>query len=175
MQKFGSFAISIVVVVKGEQGSHRPKGGENVKPNNHEQSKRHTFDSFCKKILKHKARNYYNELKRQRDKEVSFSNLSANEIAQLYTEDKYFATDQTFNVLGLDIVVTDDAIVKALQSLPEHKRDIILLSYFLELSDREIGDKLKMLRSTVQYQRARTLQQLKSFMEGDIYGQQDKK
>ncbi len=170
MQKFGSFANLIVVVVKGEQGSHRPKGGENVKPNNHEQSKRHTFDSFCKKILKHEARDYYNELKRQRDKEVSFSNLSANEIAQLYTEDKYFATNQIFNVLGLDIVVTDDVVVKALQSLPDRKRDIILLSYFLELSDREIGDKLKMLRSTVQYQRAKTLQQLKKLMEGDTYG-----
>lgn len=157
-------------MVKGEQGSHRPKGGENVKPNNHEQSKRHTFDSFCKKILKHEARNYYNELKRQRDKEVSFSNLSANEIAQLYTEDKYFATDQIFNVLGFDVIVTDDVVVKALQSLPERKRDIILLSYFLELSDREIGDKLKMLRSTVQYQRAKTLQQLKKLMEGNTYG-----
>ena len=44
-------------------------------------------------------------------------------------------------------------IAEALQSLPERKRDIILLSYFLELSDREIGDKLNMLRSTVQYQR----------------------
>lgn len=157
-------------MVKGEQVSHRPKGGENVKPNNHEQSKRHAFDSFCKKILKHEARDYYKQLKRQRDKEVSFSNLSANEIAQLYTEDKYFATVQIFNVLGLDIIVTDDVIVKALQSLPERKRDIILLSYFLELSDREMGDKLNMLRSTVQYQRAKTLQQLKKLMEGDTYG-----
>lgn len=48
-QKFGSFAILTVVVVKGEQRSHHPKGGENVKPNNHEQSKQHVFDSFCKK------------------------------------------------------------------------------------------------------------------------------
>ncbi len=45
-QKFGSFAIPTVVVVKGEQRSHHPKGGENVKPNSHEQSKRHVFDSF---------------------------------------------------------------------------------------------------------------------------------
>ena len=67
------------------------------------------------------------------------------------------------------VIVTDDVIAGALQSLPEHKRDIILLSYFLELSDREIGDKLNMLRSTVQYQRTRTLQQIKTFMEGDAH------
>ena len=174
-EKFGSFVILTVIVAKGEQRGHRPKGGENVKPNSHEQSKRHAFDSFCKKILKHEARDYYDELKSQRNREVSFSDLSAKEMDELYTEDRYFVTEQIFNVLGLDIIVTDDVIAEALQSLPERRRDIILLSYFLELSDREIGDKLNMLRSTVQYQRASTLQQLKNFMEGDIYERYDKK
>ena len=146
-----------------------------MKSNSHEQDKRHAFDSFCKKVLKHEARDYYDELKRQRDKEVSFSNLSVKEMDQLYTEDKYFVTEQIFSVLGLDVIITDGVIAGALESLPERKRDIILLSYFLELSDREIGDKLNMLRSTVQYQRTSTLQKLKIFMEGDIYEQQEKK
>ena len=121
-----------------------------MKPSYHEQSKRHAFDSFCKKILKHEARDYYDELKRQRKKEKSFSDLSLKEMEQLYKVDKYFVTEQIFNVLGLDVIVTDDVIAGALDNLPEQKRDIILLSYFLELSDREIGDKLNMLRSTVQ-------------------------
>lgn len=155
-------------MAKGEQRSHRPKGGENVKPNNHEQSKQHAFDSFCKKILKNEARDFYDELKRQRSREVSFSDLSAKQLEQLYTEDQYFATEQIFKALGLDVAVTDDFIAKALERLPERRRDVILLSYFLELSDREIGDKLNMLRATVQYQRTRTLQQLKKIMEGDV-------
>ena len=67
-----------------------------MKPNSHEQSKRHTFDSFCKKVLKHEARDYYDELKRQRDREVSFSDLSEKELAQLYTEDKYFVIDANY-------------------------------------------------------------------------------
>lgn len=96
-------------------------------------------------------------------------------MEQLYTVDRYFVTEQIFNVLGLDVTVTNDVIAGALQSLSEHKRDIILLSYFLELSDREIGDKLNMVRSTVQYQRTRTLQQIKTFMEGDAYERKDKK
>lgn len=131
--------------------------------------------AFAKKVLKHEARDYYDELKRQRSRESTFSDLSTKEMAQLYTEDKYFTTEQIFNVLSLDVIVTDDVIAKALQNLSERKRDIILLSYFLELSDREIGDKLNMLRATVQYQRTRTLQQLKTFMEGDAYEKQDKK
>ena len=146
-----------------------------MKPDSHEQSKQHAFDSFCKKILKHEARDYYDEMKRQNSRETTFSNLSIKEMEQLHKLDKYFVTEQIFNVLGLNVIVADDFIAEALESLPERKRDIILLSYFLELSDREIGDKLNMLRSTVQYQRARTLQQLKIFMEGDIYEQEDKK
>lgn len=146
-----------------------------MKSNNHEESKQHAFDSFCKKVLKHEARDYYDELKRQRNREVIFSDLSEKEINQLYTNDKYFDTEQNFNVLGIDVIVTDDVIAEVLQSLSERKRDIILLYYFLELSDREIGDKLNMLLATVQYQRTSTLRQLKNLMKGDVYEQEDKK
>jgi len=136
-----------------------------VNPTNHEQNKRHTFDSFCKKVLKNEVRDYYDEMKRLREKEVSFSELSAQELEQLATTDKYFSTEQIFNVLGLDVIVNSESIATALNNLPEHKRDIILLSYFLELSDVEIGKKLNLIRSTVQYQRTSTLKALKKVIE----------
>ena len=136
-----------------------------MKPTNHEQDKQHAFDAFCKKVLKYEARNYYGEMKRLRDKEVSFSELSEQELEQLSTTDKYFAFEQTFNVLGNDVIVNDESIAEALKNLPERKRDIILLSYFLELSDGEIGKKLNLIRSTVQYQRTSTLRELKKFLE----------
>jgi len=136
-----------------------------VKPTSHEQNKRHAFDSFCKKVLKYEVRDYYDEVKRLRDKEVSFSELSARELEQLSTTDKYFQVEQIFCVLGHDIIVNDESIAAALRNLPERKRDIILLSYFLELSDGEIGEKLDLIRSTVQYQRTSTLRELKKMME----------
>jgi len=100
---------------------------------------RHAFDSFCKRVLKNEVRDYYDEMKRLREKEVSFSELSAQELERLATTDKYFSTEQIFNVLGLDVIVNSESIAAALKNLPERKRDIILLSYFLELSDTEIG------------------------------------
>jgi RNA polymerase sigma factor (sigma-70 family) len=136
-----------------------------VKPNDHELHKQRAFDSFCKKVLKYEARDHYDEMKRQRSKEVSFSELSAQELEQLATMDVYFATEKIFNVLGNDVVVNDDAIAEALHSLTEQNRDIILLSYFLELSDGEIGKKLNMIRSTVQYRRTSTLRELKKIMK----------
>ena len=136
-----------------------------MNPNSYELDKQHAFDAFCKKVLRNDVRNYYDEMKRLRDKEVSFSELSERELEQLSTTDKYFATEQTFNVLGRDVIVNDENIAEALRSLPERKRDIILLSYFLELSDGEIGKKLNLIRSTVQYQRTSTLRELKKIME----------
>ena len=138
-----------------------------MNPNSYELDKQHAFDAFCKKVLRNDVRNYYDEMKRLRDKEVSFSELSERELEQLSTTDKYFATEQIFSVLGRDVIVTDALIAEALKSLPERKRDIILLSYFLELSDGEIGKKLNLIRATVQYQRTSTLRQLKKFMEGN--------
>jgi len=136
-----------------------------VKPNNHELDKQRIFDSFCKKVLKNEARNYYGEIKRLRGKEVSFSELTERELEQLSTTDDYFKVEQTFNVLGNAVIVNDESIAEALRNLPERNRDIILLSYYLELSDGEIGKKLNMIRSTVQYQRTSTLRELKKILE----------
>jgi RNA polymerase sigma factor (sigma-70 family) len=146
-----------------------------VKPNIHELDKQRIFDSFCKKVLKHEARNYYGEIKRLRDKEVSFSELTERELEQLSTTDEYFKAEQIFSVFGNDIIVNDDGVAEALRTLPERNRDIILLYYFLELSDGEIGKKLNMIRSTVQYRRTSTLQELKKLMEEETANEHKKR
>jgi RNA polymerase sigma factor (sigma-70 family) len=137
-----------------------------VKPNSHELDKQRVFDSYCKKVIKNEARDYHKIMKRRRNKEISFSALSQKKLEQLSTMDMYFATEQIFNVLGDDIVVTNESVAEALRNLPEQRnRDIILLYYFLELTDGEIGKKLDMIRSTVQYRRQSTLRELKKIME----------
>lgn len=99
-----------------------------------EKHKQHTFDCFCKKLLKNEMRDYYDEIQRRRKYEVSFEELTAKELGQLVACDTYFADSQhTFNVLGNDILVNDETIAEALISLPENKRDIILLSYLVKL------------------------------------------
>jgi len=138
-----------------------------VKSNNREPNKQRIFDAFCKKVLKNEVRRYYNEMERLRNKEVSFSELTEQELEPLAVTDEYFVFEQTFNVLGDEIIVQNEQIAEALKNLPESKRDIILLSYFLELSDGEIGEKLNLIRSTVQYQRTSTLKELKKYLKGD--------
>jgi len=143
------------------------KGGENVKPYSHEEHKRHAFDSFCKKVLRNEARDYYDEMKRQRDREVSFSELSAQEMDMLFLMDKYPSEQFNFSVLGHAVAIESELIAQAIAALPDEKRDIILLAYFLDMTDGEIGATLNLVRSTVQYKRTSSLQELKKIMEGN--------
>lgn len=53
----------------------------------------------------------------------------------------------------------------ALKKLSDTKQKVILLSYFLEMTDQEIGEALNVARSTIQYRRSAALKELKTEME----------
>lgn len=55
---------------------------------------------------------------------------------------------------------------KPLGTLPDKKRDIVLMSYFLDMSDDEIGALLNVVRSTVFRHRKSALAKIKQYMEG---------
>lgn len=81
--------------------------------------------------------------------------------------DEYDVENYCFQVLGYDIEVKDALIAEALQSLTEKKRNVILLSYFMEMSDAEIAREMNLVRSTVHEHRKRSLELLKNIMEGN--------
>ena len=43
-----------------------------MKPHSHEEHIQHSFDAFCKKVLRNEARDYQDELARRRNREISF-------------------------------------------------------------------------------------------------------
>lgn len=49
-------------------------------------------------------------------------------------------------MLGQKVFVVGDLLAEALSQLPEDKRDVILLSYFLGMTDREISEQLNVVR-----------------------------
>lgn len=127
---------------------------------------RHRFDRLCQMAIKGEAINYYKHMDYRRKYEVTFSELSEKELSQFFTMDEYDVENYRFRVLGYDIEVKDTLIAEALQSLSERKRDVILLSYFMDMSDAEIARKMKLVRSTIHEHRKRSLEILKEIMEG---------
>ena len=125
----------------------------------------HIFDSYCKKCLKRNALDLQRNEKRRGEREVTFSSLSARELAGLSVEDSYFTDEYVFSVHGESVAVSDADLAEALTALPADRREIVLMSYFFDMTDREIAEKLNMARRTVAYRRASTLKDLKKFME----------
>lgn len=56
----------------------------------------------------------------------------------------------------------------------EGKRDVILLSYFLGMTDREISDKLNIVHQTVSKRRLTTLKELREYLMKEGFEWSDK-
>ena len=135
-----------------------------MEPRNKE-SIEHIFDSYCKRCLKRNALDLQRKDRRQSEREVTFSDLSARELASLSVTDKYFTDAYIFSVLGESVGVSDSDLAEALTALPADRREIVLMSYFFDMTDKEIAEHLNMARHTVAYKRTSTLKELKKFME----------
>ena len=126
----------------------------------------HQYDALVKKILKGEANSYCRELARRATREVYFSELSENELSQLFTIDEYESEYFRFQISGFNIIVKNELLTEALNTLSEKKRSIVLLSYFLDMSDAEIGELLNVVRTTVFRHRKSALAKIKQYLEG---------
>ena len=126
-----------------------------------EKTVRHQFDRKCKLALKGEVVDYERHLAYLRKHEVLFSELSEREIEN-ELEKSYFRAG------GYDVVVKDALLAEALKALTERKRDVILLSYFMEMNDADIARKLNLVRSTVHEHRTRSLEILKAMLEENV-------
>jgi len=126
---------------------------------------RHQFDSFCRKVLREEGRDYIRELSRLSQNEVPFSELSEEEMERLSVLDEYPSEQNHFDVIGYHVVVEDDRLADALSALPAEQREVVLLSYFLDMNDREIAERLKVVQRTVQYRRTSSIKKMRERME----------
>ena len=123
------------------------------------------FGGFCTRVLKNEAARIHNEYARQRDREKPLDDLTPGELSQIATVDKPFDNEHIFEVLGKPVVVTGDLLAEAIAKLPEDKRDVILLSYFLGMSDREISEHMSVVRQAISKRRVKTLKELREYLE----------
>lgn len=61
--------------------------------------------------------------------------------------------------------ILDKRLSEVLKILPDKKRNIILLSYFMDMSDSEIGQLMNLVRSTIYRHRTSTLEEIKKMYE----------
>ena len=129
---------------------------------NSEQRIQNQFGAFCTRVLKNETRYIQRE---KAIKEKSYDELSEKDLYELAAYDSYFDGEHSFDVQGKEIVVKGDMLAAALEKLPADKRDIILLSYFMEMTDREIARELDTVHQNVSKRRARILKLMRDYLE----------
>lgn len=122
------------------------------------------FGSFCTTVLKNEALYIEREEARLKSREKPIDDLDTREIEMISVNDKYFMDEHIFEVFGLPIVVTGDLLAEALARLPEEKRDVILLSYYIGMTDREIAKRMNVVRQTISKRRLVTLKELRKYL-----------
>ena len=80
-------------------------------------------------------------------------------------EDEYDLDTCNFRVQGYDVEVKDALIAEALKFLSEKKREVVLMAYYLDMSDTEIAKLLNLRQSTIHYHRTSSLKTLKEYLE----------
>lgn len=136
-----------------------------MKPSDFQKTVQCRFESCLKKVVRHVVKDYQQELKRRKNKEVPFCELPDIVVEKLAVWDDYETDYTIFNVCGMDIKILDDELAEALKKLPERKRNTLLMYYFLEMTEKEIADLQNITQSGVFRNRYHALGTMKKLLK----------
>ena len=97
------------------------------------------FDSFCMTIIDNFSKAIHKRLTAQAKREKSLSTLTPDEMAEIAVHDAYALDLNTFSVNGEVITIHNPTLAAALRRISPKLRDVILLFYFLEKGEPQIG------------------------------------
>ena len=83
------------------------------------------FDAFCKKVLRNEARAYLRNMKRQREREAFFSDLSQAELDKLCVMDCYPSDSIVFSSHGYDLHIDNELVAEAFSALPQTEQSSV--------------------------------------------------
>ena len=126
----------------------------------------HQYDRVCKLALKGVVIDYRRYLDNRQKHEILFSEMPELKINELSTVDEYKCELYNFQVLGYAIEVKDALLAEALLHLTEKKRNVVLLAYFLGMTDTEIAREMHLVSNTIKEHRKRSLELLRQKMKG---------
>ena len=130
-----------------------------------------TFVNYCMTAIKREVQKGRIRKAKHSQQEISFSSLPEGVLQKITAQqcqaplDDFLVDSITFPILDCEITVSNQKLGRALAFLPRQRRDILLMAYFLEMNDGEIGRRLHIKRNTVQWRRSTALQQLKALLE----------
>ena len=131
----------------------------------------YTFQAFCKVVIRNAAITAARTRSRKYKREISLEYLTAEQHYPLGTAGKDFRASEPdeeyiIQLCGDTVILNNGLLVEALSRLPVWKQEMIYLSYFRRIPQREIGRRYGRSRSAAGYHIRKAVRQLHEEMEG---------
>ena len=97
------------------------------------------LNAFCKTVLRNEAVEYLRSMRRQFEREKSFSDLTQVELNQLCTEDRHSCDEFVFSSHGCDLHIDNEQVADAFAELSQEEQSVLILHFVMELTDKEVG------------------------------------
>lgn len=131
------------------------------------------YEALIKTALGNEKRNYNRDRTRLASTRILFSDMVdwkpetyADESASLAYAD---AVEMKFQVMHFSVPVRNAILYDALTQIDSASRVVVLMAYWLDMSDLEIADEIGSKRRTVNEIRRRTCRKLRIILEADGY------
>ena len=126
------------------------------------------FDLYCKTVLRNKARNLHKELSKKEQLEIPIEELMPDSNNTMQYKDQYdFSISVPLGLQDYQMHLSDPELAAEVFRLLPRFRDVLFLAYFMQFSDKEIGNLLGESASTITNRRLDTLKKLKDLL-GEI-------
>ncbi len=116
------------------------------------------------KSLKNERSRYYWHKNKHSEKEVPVESLEEYKNTMAYTEDAFDFTGYLVDGCS-DLGIKNMYLFEAMMQLPEDDKDVVVLAYFFNFTDAEIGQIMNKKRSTIAYRRIRAIESIKNYMK----------
>lgn len=126
------------------------------------------FDSFCVTVIRNASRNLKRAAENRRKYDATGEDAVEYLIELLTHEDVYESEQLVLYADNVPCVVERDFLYKALRSLPDNQRLVILYDFWLDLSDKEIAIRMEVTVRTVYNLKQRAFKRIRTYYE--LYG-----
>lgn len=138
--------------------------------NEYKEHIQYTHNAYCRIVIRHASIDAARMLFAKWKREISLEYLSEEKFMPFSTTDEYFAQppmdeDYPFTACGQVVLLSDPSLAATLPLLPRQTQEELLLYYFRDYTQKEIGKQYGQTRSTAGRHIRLALHQIRREME----------
>ena len=134
-------------------------------PSDQEMLEINTFKSLIHKAIQFEYASWCKERDKKRAREISLDSADEDKVSSVLVQyDEYAFESYVIREVDQEYHFRNESLAKALCALDEVNRRIILEYFFLDMTDREIGEQMELNLNAVTLHRERSLNKLRRLL-----------